>query len=147
MTDTKKIIEINGIKMEVDLRYATQVYENIKIGSRVKILDKEYTDSKVHHGVVVAFDNFKDRPTITVLAVKQSYGNAELQFYYIHEGSKAEMVPAMDWLPDVEKGKVVDKLEREIAKKQAEIEDLEARRNFFIQQFGKFFEEHTPQAS
>jgi len=140
MTDVnKKIIEINGVKLEVDLRHATQVYENITIGSRVKILDKEYSEPKVHHGVVVAFDNFKDRPTITVLAVKMTYGGAELQFYYIHEGSKTEMVPATDWLPDVDKARVIDRMDREVIKKQQEIEDIEAKKKFFLESYGAIF--------
>ena len=138
--ENKRIIEINGVKMEVDLRHATQVYDNIRIGSRVKVLDKEYSEAKVHHGVVVAFDNFREKPTITVLAVKQSYNGAELQFFYIHQDSKAEMVPATDWLPEIEKGRVVDKLDREILKKQQEIEDLEIKKKLFLDQYGQHFE-------
>ena len=41
MTDEKTIVEINGIKMEVDLRHATRV-EEFKIGSKVKVLKKQY---------------------------------------------------------------------------------------------------------
>lgn len=134
----KKIIEINGVKMEVDMRHATQVHDNIKIGSRVKVLDKEYSDYKVHHGVVVAFDQFEELPTITVLALVQSYSGTEMKFYHINNISKTEIVPATDWLPEAQKASVVEKLDSEVKKKEIEIEDLKSKKEFFLQQYGSF---------
>ena len=63
---TKKIIEINGVKMEVDLRHATQIHTEIKIGSKVKVLHKQHGGQNIYHGVVCGFENFVDLPTIEV---------------------------------------------------------------------------------
>ena len=44
MADEKRIIEIDGMKVEVDLRHAKRV-DTFKVGDNVKILDKSYEDS------------------------------------------------------------------------------------------------------
>lgn len=44
MEEYKKIVEINGIKMEVDMRHAKTI-DTYKIGDRVKVLVKQYSDT------------------------------------------------------------------------------------------------------
>lgn len=63
-TDNQKtIVEINGIKLEVDLRTAKRV-EEYKVGDMVKVLKKEYGDSyKSYAGMIVGFDAFVALPT------------------------------------------------------------------------------------
>lgn len=143
--DTKRIIEINGVKMEVDLRYATQVHENIKVGSRVKLLKKEYSTHKVLAGVVVGFENFKELPTIVVAAFDPHGYSQTLTFHYINSQNKdAEIVPALDWYPEYSKQHSVDLFDKDIAKKRAELEDLESKKTFFIEQFEAYFRETMP---
>ena len=43
--DNKRIIEINGIKMEVDLRNAKRI-DTFKVGDPVKVLDMTYQPQK-----------------------------------------------------------------------------------------------------
>ena len=70
MDDNKRVVEIGGVKLEVDLRHA-RVIENFKIGDTVKVLLKKYGDSyESHLGVIVGFDNFKERPTIVIAHVE-----------------------------------------------------------------------------
>ena len=72
----KTIIEINGVKMEIDLRQAT-VVENFKVGDKVKVLIKTYNDSfQSHVGTIVGFDAFKERPTIILAYLANDYGSA-----------------------------------------------------------------------
>lgn len=55
MENGKTIIEVNGVKLEVDLRTARRIDE-IRIGDRVKVLIKGYSDYKVHAGTVIGFE-------------------------------------------------------------------------------------------
>lgn len=61
----KRVIEINGVKLEVDMRYAKRVDE-LRVGSKVKVLNKEYSSYKVYPGVIVGFEEFDNLPTIVV---------------------------------------------------------------------------------
>jgi hypothetical protein len=72
MTETNKIIEINGVKFEVDGRTATlRQIDTIRIGARVKVLKKKYGDDyEVHHGVVVGFEPFKEAPTFIIAYIE-----------------------------------------------------------------------------
>ena len=60
------VIEINGVKLEVDLRSARRI-DTLRVGDRVKLLEKtSYGGPIVHHGVVAGFDPFPSQPTIIV---------------------------------------------------------------------------------
>ena len=62
MESEKTIIEVNGVKLEVDMRTARRI-EEIRIGSPVKLLTKvTYGGNKVHPGIVISFEPFKDLP-------------------------------------------------------------------------------------
>lgn len=146
MTTETTIIEINGVKMEVDLRRAKIVHSNLRVGSKVKVLVKgAYDGPKVWPGVIVGFDAFKDMPTITVAYVTSSYASAELCFAHINSKSaeKFEIVPAHDDDLPVERGFVLEAFAREIDKKRREIEDIEAKRDYFTRMFGVYFDKAT----
>ncbi len=64
-----KIIEINSVKLEVDRRSAERV-DQIQVGDRVKVLNKQYSDYKVYHGVVIGFEPFEELPTIIVASAE-----------------------------------------------------------------------------
>ena len=49
MTDTT-IIEINGLKLEIDLRSAKRI-DSFRVGDNVKILRKDYNSYKSCYGV------------------------------------------------------------------------------------------------
>ena len=83
-TDTgKRVVEINGVKMEVDLRSATtQEVNTYKVGDQVKVLIKDYSSWKDYPGTIVGFDNFKQRPTI-IIAYLERY-NSDIRFAYFN---------------------------------------------------------------
>ena len=56
-------IEINGVKMDVDMRHAkVRKTESLKVGDRVKLLQKKYGNSyEVNAGVVIGFDRCSSR--------------------------------------------------------------------------------------
>jgi UDP-galactopyranose mutase len=137
----KQVVEVNGIKMEVDMRYA-KVIENYKIGDAVKVLIKKYNDYTSYPGVIVGFDNFEKLPTIIICYVDVDYNAAEVKFAYFNEKSEdIEIAPYHN--PDFKSDKhdVVDKLNRDIEKKEAELDDIKAKKVYFMRHFDKYFDE------
>src|SRR5690606_28503543 len=69
----KTIIEVNGVKLEVDLRTAKRVDE-LRVGDRVKVLTKDYRgEYEVHAGTIVGFEPFENLPTVIVAYLKRDY--------------------------------------------------------------------------
>lgn len=134
-----QIIEVNGIKMEVDLRQARRI-DTFKVGDRVKILVKDYSTT-VYHGVVAGFDAFKEMPTIIVAYLNVDYSSAELKFAYVNtkNAEKYEIVADRDDAIPVEKADIMRKFDRDLEKRHAEIEDIEMKRKYFMTMFGQHF--------
>ena len=101
MENTTRIVEIDGIKLEIDLRTAKKI-EHFRVGDNVRVLVKGYSDTyKVHAGVIVGFDGFEKLPTICIAYLEVGYNSAEIKFAYINAGSeskdsKIEITPAFD---------------------------------------------------
>ena len=90
------VIEINGVKMEVDLRHAKRIDE-IRVGDRVKVLLKMYDGYKVYPGVVVGFEAFEKLPTIIVAYIKADFVSASVEFLYFNSETKdKEIIKAID---------------------------------------------------
>jgi preprotein translocase subunit YajC len=146
MEKNKRIIEINGIKMEVDMITAKR-NDEFKVGDNIKVLRKGYNDSyDVMPGVIVQFVNFKDLPTIQIAVFKSDYSGAHLEF--INFNSKTEDVEitlCSNHELRLEKNSVMDKLNNEIQKKQNEAADLIAKRDWFEKYFAKYFDGETAQ--
>ena len=57
--ENKRIIEINGVKLEVDMSTAKKIDE-YRVGDNVKVLKKDYSGNyDVLAGVIVEFVNLK----------------------------------------------------------------------------------------
>ncbi|MDD4565520.1 MAG: hypothetical protein PHE79_08640 [Eubacteriales bacterium] len=135
--ETKRIIEINGIKLEVDLSTARRIDE-FKVGDNIKVLQ----DAKnVHAGVIVDFVNFKELPTIQIAVFKQDYWGTKIDFINFNSLTDGiEIMPCSEHELKLEKCRVVDKFNVEIEKKQAEVDELTAKRDWFVKHFAKYFE-------
>lgn len=140
MEDSKRIIEINGIKMEVDLRHA-KVIDNFKVGDTVKVLIKGYSDYKSHVGMIVGFDEFKNLPTIVVAYLNIDYSSTAISFVYINSESKdVEICKINDWDIPYSKTQILDRMQVEIDKKFQEVKELETKKEVFLTMFGKYFD-------
>jgi hypothetical protein len=137
----RTVIEINGVKMEIDLRHARRV-DQLRVGDRVKVLKKEYNEYKVYPGTIVGFEPFKELPTIVVAFVVVSYAQAELKFVYFNAQSKdIEIVKAIDDdSMDLSREEVVSAFERDIRKLQAQIEEINEKRRYFEANFRAYWE-------
>jgi hypothetical protein len=132
--------EIGGNKFEFDTRFARKI-ETLKIGSRVRVLKKGYSDSfEVYAGVITGFDDFPALPTMTVAYVDQSYGGG-LRIISINSKSKDyEIVSDVDQRSiELNKATVLETMDRAIDKKIAELDELKKSRDFFVDRFGAYF--------
>lgn len=140
--DNKKIVEINGIKMEVDLRHAKTI-DSYKIGDRVKILVKDYGDTyNTNYGVIVDFNEFQSLPTIVVAYIKESYSDVEVKIVSINSAVKGfEITP----LHEIERGLLRQDIERimdkKIEEKENDLSKAKEAKKYLIDAFSKYFED------
>lgn len=141
MTNSNLVtVEINGIKMQVDLRHAKRI-EELRIGDKVRVLTKKYDGHEVHNGIIIGFEPFQRLPTIVICYVSTQYSSAELKFIHWNAESKdVEVVRAIDDDLDNSKADVLGYFDREVAKKRNEIADIEAKRKFFLDKFRTYWE-------
>lgn len=136
--ESKRIVEIKGIKMEVDYREGTAVkVDSFRVGSKVKLLTKGYSDYTVRPGVIVGFDEFKSLPTIKVLVVNAGYAGG-VEFVNFNEGLKdAELIAADD---DEElmakKDAVIDTLHRKVSSTKLDYEAAQESLRIFHKYYG-----------
>ena len=134
------IVEINGIKMAIDERTATiQRVDTFKVGDPVKVLVKDYSSYTAKFGVIIGFDNFKNRPTITVAYVDYS----ELKYLSIYQGSEHELLAVESHDLVMEKTWILDRMKDRITRKEQELSEEKSKYENFIAMFGKYFEKGT----
>jgi hypothetical protein len=139
--EDKTTIEVNGIKLELDMRYAKRI-DTFRIGTPVKILVKNYDSVRVRPGVVVGFEPFKELPTIVVAYIEEDWKSANIKFAHINKNTKdVGLVPAVkdDLLLDRER--VIAMFDREVKQKEREIAEIEDKKQYFLTNFGTFWNE------
>jgi len=141
MEAEKRIIEINGIKMEIDLRNAI-VIDNYKVGDPIKVLVKEYSDNfKSYVGTIIGFDNFEKTPTVVIAYLKNEYSECTINFIYFNEKTKdVEITKINDWDIPYKRSDIINKFNTEIEKKKIEIADIKKKQTIFENLFGKYFD-------
>lgn len=139
------IIEINGIKLEVNLRNAKRV-DNLRVGDRVKCLVKGYGGMSTHAGVVVGFEPFPSLPSIVVAYLDTGYSSGTLKFQTFNSETKDfEIVADLDNNAlEVDRLHILAIFDRDAAKKQQELEEIESKRSFFLANFGRYFADFNP---
>lgn len=140
MDENKRIVEIDGVKVEVDLRTAKRV-DSFRVGDNVKILDKEYNGYKVKPGIIVDFAEFRELPTIVIAVFEEGSWSSSPSISFIHYNKemseKVEIVPASEEEIRLSKDGVIEKFEREIQKKKNEYTDLQNQLRYFKKHFLK----------
>lgn len=141
MESGKRVIEIDGVKIEVDMRTAKRI-DTFKVGDAVKVLDKTSSEYKVKPGIITDFANFKEKPTICVAVYNEptwSYGKPSIEIIHIYEGmeNKYEIVYTSEEDLRLTKDGVIESFERKIQEKKNEVADLENQMNYFKKHFLK----------
>lgn len=141
--ENKKVIEINGVKLEVDMRYARRI-DSFRVGDSVKVLkkrDPDYASSKdeVLPGMIVDFANFKELPTLVIAVYKEGDWSTapSIDFLYYNENSASEfdIVYCDENELRVSEQSILQKFDRDIANKQRELDDLISKKEYFITHF------------
>lgn len=136
----KRIIEIGGIKMEVDLRDC-KVVEHYKVGDQIKVLMKKYSDYKSFPGVIIGFDNFKNLPSILIAYLEMDYSGANVHFLTFHEQLEdVEICPLNELDKYFDKSEAMEQLDKKIDKAKDEVKDLEMKKKYFESTFAKYFD-------
>lgn len=140
MDNNKKIIEIAGVKVEIDLSGA-KIISSYKVGDCVKLLVKQYGDSfNIYPGIIAGFDDFSIMPSITVAYIDSSYSGDVIKFKNVNTASKdVELCPLQGYEFPHERTTMIDKFERAITAKEEELRDLKSKLEFFLKHFGKYF--------
>ena len=139
MEDNKRVIEVNGVKVEVDMRYAKRIDE-FKIGDTVKVLDRRNDKNELRTGVITDFANFKELPTIMVAVYKAGsyWEKPTIEFIpYNSDTEGIEIVGVSQEEIMVSRDTIVQKFDDEISKKRDELNDLIIKRDTFVKYFGK----------
>jgi hypothetical protein len=139
----KRIIEINGIKMEVDLRNAKRI-DTFHVGDPVKVLDMSYSSPKIKAGVIVGFAEFENNPAIEIMVLDDGYSDVDFDFITVKtekDQPKYEIVHYNNYEKIFTKSNILDKFNRQIEKKKIEIAELERKRKYYVDDFQKAFEQ------
>lgn len=135
----KRIIEINGVKLEVDMTTARRIDE-FRVGDTVKVLDNRNDRNELRCGVITDFAEFKELPTMMVAVYKSGdyWSHPTIEFIpYNAETEKIEIVGVSAEEVIVSRETIVQKFDSEIAKKRDELNDLIIKRDTFVKYFGK----------
>lgn len=134
-------IEINGIKVEVDLRTVKQI-NSYKVGDNIKLLMKSYDKShRVYPGVIIDFVNFKELPAIVVAYFVDEYTGTDIKFATItKETEDIEIVPCAAHELELNKERVVDRFNVSIYSAQQKVDELVKKRDYFLKHFVKYFD-------
>lgn len=140
--EERRIVEINGVKIEVDMRTAKRV-DSFRVGDNVKVLDKDYNGYKVKPGIIVDFAEFSELPTMVIAVFEEGSWSSSPSISFIHYNEKTaeerhiEIVMSSEDEIKVSRDSVVEKFEREIQKKKNEWQDLQNQLEYFKKHFLK----------
>ena len=141
LNEFEREIEIDGVKVAVDMRTVKKI-DVYRVGDNVKVLKKSYDNYTTYSGVIVDFVNFKELPAIVVAYFKQDYSGTSIEFETITKDTKdIEIAPCLPHELSINKNRVIDKFNYEIEQQQHKVDELKAKRDYFLENFGKFFEE------
>jgi len=137
--ESTQVIEINGVKMEVDMRYAKRV-DRFRVGSKVKMLIKD--GNRVVPGVVVGFEPFDSLPTIVVSYVDDTWSGVEIKFAYVNSESagKYELMLSVDDEMPIARDIVLNKMQKQEEEAIEKLNDIRKKRDYFLQHFGCYYE-------
>jgi hypothetical protein len=136
-----RVIEIGGIKMEVDMRHVKKV-EHYKVGTNIRVLVKDYSEYKSYGGVIIGFEEFKTRPSILIAYIKVSYGDSSLHFITYNSDTKdVEICLAEESFVPFEKSRVLECLNNSIQVAKEALLEAQNKKDYFEKNFNKYFED------
>lgn len=147
MSETR-IIEVNGVKLEIDMRHAAvQSIDTFKVGDSVKVLTKTYSGYESHAGVIAGFDAFKNLPTVIIAYLDVNYAKAELKFAYFNSATEdVEVCAASPMDVPFERDSVLALMDRAVVTKETELAEASRNKSMFLSMFNRYFAEYAKAA-
>jgi hypothetical protein len=138
MDKNTRIIEINGVKVEVDLRTAKRV-DQFKVGDPVKVLRKRYGDTyEVLPGAIVGFAEFTALPTIEIVAITHS---GDVEFIAFNEKAEGiELAPMNRYEMAFDQAAIESTLVRNVEKAQSAVREAETKLEAYRKEIVKAFD-------
>lgn len=136
-------IEVNGMLMEFDEKLLLK--QEIRVGDNVQVLKKSYSGYESYAGVITQLLPFKDKPAMEVMYIENGYSSCEIRKLVIVQGAEGEDTPKIVKMDDkflpFTKERCIDLLQKEITKKQNELEEAKLKLEYFQTYFNRYFEE------
>ena len=142
--ENKRIVEIDGVKLEVDLRNA-KVIDHYKVGDPVRVLSNDSSE-RIHPGVIVGFCEFDKSPAIEIMILENNYRSIEFSIITLVHGksNKYQIAPLDKYQGLLSQTNIITQFDREIQKKELELADMKLKKEYFIKDFAKAFERIVP---
>lgn len=140
MNEDKRIIEIDGVKLEVDLRTARRI-DSFKVGDNVKVLKETYGCWEALPGAIVGFTEFPTHPALEILVMTNDGDVKFITYAAPKDGQKQtiEIAPFNSFEMLIDRASIMAKLNRAVEQKESELRDATAKRDAFIKTFDKVF--------
>lgn len=136
-------IEVNGMIMEFDEKLLLK--QEIRVGDNVQVLKKSYSSWDCYAGVVTQLLPFKDKPAMEIMYLENSYSSCEIKKIIIVQGAEGEDTPRVVKMDDkflpFTKERCIDLLQKDITKKQNELNEAKLKLEYFQTYFNHYFEE------
>lgn len=142
--ENKRIVEIDGVKIEVDLRTA-KVIDHYKVGDPVRVLTKDTYDN-IKAGVIVGFCEFDRNPAIEIMVLNKDYSGISFSVVTIVSGKEnnVQIAPFDKYQGLISQTDIVTRFDRQIEAKELELADLKLKKKYFIDDFAKAFGQIIP---
>lgn len=136
-------IEVNGMLMEFDEKLLLK--QEIRVGDNVQVLKKGYSSWDCYAGVVTQLLPFKDKPAMEIMYLENSYSSCEIKKIIIVQGAEGEDTPRVVKMDDkflpFTKERCVDLLQKDITKKENELNEAKLKLEYFQTYFNHYFEQ------
>lgn len=138
---TTKIIEVNGIKMEVDLREA-KVINKFKVGDPVKLIKNDSGNVKIMAAAISGFVMTDKLSAIEVVWLEEDYwsGIKFMTAVITSKTTEYELVAYSEHDRILNKQSVLNCFNKKQDELEAKLDELRAKRQYFEDNFGKLFE-------
>jgi hypothetical protein len=141
--ENKRIVEIDGVKLEIDLRTA-KVVDRYRIGDPVRVLHPGTGyGTGIKPGVIIGFCEFDKNPAIEILELDAEYSGPTFKLVTIVSGqdNQVQIAPHDRYSGLFSQTDIVTRFDREIQKKELELADLKLKKDYFISDFMKAFQQ------
>lgn len=140
-----KQVEVNGVVLEFE--ESMLIKQKIKVGDNVQlIMKRSYSEELVlYPGVVIQILPYEDEmPVVEVLYIDYGYSEIDVKRCVVtnkpDKGTKIIKTADPNFLPFT-KERALDLLDRDIEKKESALKEAQAKKDYFLKYYNKYFEE------